>query len=280
MEAWASHEAWFRFFLRPSPYFCIRFSLMNNTHSNLHTIAGAMRRRLLTDSLFKYVMTFGGISVIIAISLIFFYLASVAYPLMRPAQVGDWQSYSVPGGASERTLHLASEEQREIGARFTDKGLVYFFNLRDGTTRGEVKIKLPAGAAITSFATGDAHEYIAAYGLADGRAVVVKQVYGVTFDSNNKRVIQPAIEYPLGEEPVVLDEKRAAIRKLAIQSKDNDTTLTALTQDGRLLLVGLAATRNLITGAVSTERISSNLEGVAGEIQNRRSQTTRVVCRP
>ena len=241
---------------------------MNNTNSNLHTIAGAMRGRLLTDSLFKYVMTFGGISVIIAISLIFFYLASVAYPLMRPAQVGDWQSYSVPGGASERTLHLASEEQREIGARFTDKGLVYFFNLRDGTTRGEVKIKLPAGAAITSFATGDAHEYIAAYGLADGRAVVVKQVYGVTFDSNNKRVIQPAIEYPLGEEPVVLDEKRAAIRKLAIQSKDNDTTLTALTQDGRLLLVGLAATRNLITGAVSTERISSNLEGVAGEIQN------------
>jgi phosphate transport system permease protein len=241
---------------------------MNDTNSNLHTIAGAMRRRLLTDSLFKYVMTFGGISVIIAISLIFFYLASVAYPLMRPAQVGDWQSYSVPGGTSERTLHLASEEQREIGARFTDKGLVYFFNLRDGTPRGEVKIKLPAGAAITGFATGDAHEYIAAYGLADGRAVVVKQVYGVTFDTNNKRVIQPAIEYPLGEEPVVLDAKRAAIRKLAIQSKDNDTTLAALTQDGRLLLVGLTATRNLITGAVSTERISSNLEGVAGEIQN------------
>ena len=241
---------------------------MNDINSNLHTIAGAMRGRLLKDSLFKYVMTFGGLSVIVAISLIFFYLASVVYPLIQPVEVSDWQSYSVPGGVSERTVYLASEEQREIGARFTDKGVVHFFDLRDGKSRGEVKIKLPVGVSITSFAAGDAHEYISAYGLSDGRAVVVKQVYGVTFDANNKRVIQPGIEYPLGEEPVVLDETGAAVQKLAIQGNDAATTLTALTRDGRLLLVGLTATKNLITGAIATERSGSTLDGVAGEIQN------------
>lgn len=241
---------------------------MNDTNSNLHTIAGSMRRRLLTDILFKHVMTIGGISVIVAISLIFFYLASVAYPLFQPVQVGAWQSYGMPGEESERTLNLASEEQREIGARFTDAGMVYFFNLSDGKPRGEAKIKLPAGAIITSFATGDANEYIAAFGLADGRAVVVKQVYGVTFDADSKRVIQPGIEYPLGEEPLVLDKKRDAIVKLAIQSKGDDTTLTALTRDGRLLLAGLAASKNLITGAITIERSSSTLDGVTGEIQN------------
>lgn len=241
---------------------------MNDTHSNLHTIAGAMRRRLLTDSLFKYVMTFGGISVIVAISLIFFYLASVAYPLVKPVEVGDWQSYGVPGGVDERTVYLSSEEQREIGARFTDQGVVRFFNLRDGTPRGEVKIKLPEGASITSFAAGDAHEYIAAYGLSDGRVIVVEQHYGVSFDANNKRVIQPGIGYPLGEEPVVLDQAHAAIHKLAIQSKDDATTLAALTRDGRLLLVGLTAKKNLVTGAVEIERSAGKLDGVAGEIQD------------
>lgn len=241
--------------------------LMNNTDTNLHTIAGAMRRRLLTDSLFKYVMTFGGISVIAAISLIFFYLASVAYPLIKPVEVSDWKSYSVPGGLAERTVYLASEEQREIGARFTDQGVVRFFNLSDGTPRGEVKIKLPEGVAITSFAAGDAHQYVAAYGLSDGRAVVVRQTYDVSFDADNKRVIKPGIEYPLGEEPVLLDEAHAPLRQLAIQSKDDATTMTALTGDGRLLLAGLTATKSF-TGAVSIERSTSTLDGVEGEIQH------------
>ena len=241
---------------------------MNDTNSNLRTIAGAMRRRLLMDSLFRYVMTFGGISVIAAISLIFFYLASVAYPLIKPVDVTDWKSYSVPGGAGERTVYLASEEQREIGARFTGNGVVHFFNLHDGTPRGEARIKTPDGATITSFAAGDAHEYIAAYGLSDGRVVVVKQTYGVTFDAANKRVIQPGIEYPLGEEPVLLDKARTPLHKLAIQSKDDATTLVALTRDGRLLLAGLTATKNLITGAVAIERSAGKLDGVAGEIRD------------
>ncbi len=241
---------------------------MNDTNSNLRTIAGAMRRRLLMDSLFRYVMTFGGISVIFAISLIFFYLASVAYPLVKPVDVSGWQSYSVPGGTGERTVYLSSEEQSEIGARFTGNGVVHFFNLRDGAPRGEVKIKTPRGASITSFAVGDAHEYIAAYGLSDGRVVVVKQNYGVTFDAGNKRVIQPGIEYPLGEEPVLLDKARTPLHKLAIQSKDDATTLVALTRDGRLLLVGLTATKNLITGAVAIERSAGKLDGVAGEIRD------------
>ncbi len=240
---------------------------MNNSDSNLHTIAGAMRRRLMMDSLFKYVMTFGGISVIIAISLIFFYLASVAYPLVKPVEISDWQSYEIPGGSTGRTVYLSSEEQREIGARFTDQGVVRFFNLRDGAPRGEAAIKLPEGVSITSFAAGDAHQYVAAYGLSDGRAVVVRQTYDVTFDADNKRVIKPGIEYPLGEVPVVLGETRSPLRRLAIQNKDDATTLTALTDDGRLLLVGLTATKSF-TGAVNIERSASTLANVEGEISH------------
>ena len=241
---------------------------MDETKSNLHTITGAMRGRLLIDSLVKYVMTFGGISVIVAISLIFFYLASVSYPLFKPVEVTDWNSYKVPGGTSAHTLYLSSEEQRAIGARFTDNGEVHFFNMHNGAPCGDVKIKIPAGVTVTSFAVGDPSEYIASYGLSDGRAVVVKQTYTVTFDTANKRVIQPAIEYPLGEEPLVLDKAGSAIQKMAIQSKGDASTIVALTRDGRLLLSGLTATKNLLTDEAQVESLSSTIEGVTGDIQD------------
>jgi phosphate transport system permease protein len=242
---------------------------MNDTNSNLHTIAGAMHRRLLIDSLFRYVMNFGGISVIAAISLIFFYLASVAYPLFKPVTVSNWQVYGVPGGGDGKTVHLASEEQREVGARFTDRGTVYFFSLHDGAQTGETAtLKLPANASITSFAAGDAHEYVAAYGLSDGRVVVVKQHYGTSFNAENKRVISPEILYPLGEEPLELDPRHVAIDKLAVQSTDDGTTLVALTRDGRLLLVGLSVTKNLMTGEMSVERNSATLDAVEGTVQH------------
>ena len=96
---------------------------MNDTNSNLRTIAGAMRRRLLIDSLFKYVMTFGGISVIVAISMIFFYLASVAYPLVKPVEVSGWQSYGVPGGwVSARFTCLPRNSAKSVRALPTRGG--------------------------------------------------------------------------------------------------------------------------------------------------------------
>ena len=241
---------------------------MDETKSNLHTITGAMRGRLLIDSLVKYVMTFGGIFVIVAISLIFFYLASVSYPLFKPVEVSEWKSFMVPGGTSSHTVHLSSEEQSAIGARFTDHGVVHFFNMHDGKPCGDVTIKIPDGVSLTSFSVGDPSEYIASYGLSDGRAVVVKQTYTVTFDAANKRIIQPAIEYPLGEEPLVLDKAGSAIQKIAIQSKGDATTMVALTRDGRLLLTGLTTTKNLLTDEAQVERLSSTLEGVTGDIQD------------
>ena len=45
------------------------------------SVNAAMGRRLLTDRLFKHTMTVGGVSVIVAVSAIFFYLASVVVPL-------------------------------------------------------------------------------------------------------------------------------------------------------------------------------------------------------
>jgi len=232
-----------------------------NLHAERH-----LSRRLTKDMLFRQLMTIGGISVIIAISTIFFYLASVVVPMFLPASMHDASQIPRPGPKEERTVHLSGEELAEVGARFTDAGRAVFFDMRDGRPMHEAGVKVPAGAKITSFDAGDPHEYAVAYGLSDGRALLAKQVYTVTFP-NDKRTITPKLEFPVGEEPIVVDDKGIALRMLSVQHGEKDgTTIVALTEDGRLIVRGLTGTKNLVTGEVTLESAGAELAPVTGTI--------------
>lgn len=229
--------------------------------SNVQTIAGAMRGRLIKDWLFKQIMSLGGISVIVAITAIFFYLANVAYPLVRAVEVTNRQNLSLPGAQHGHTVHYSAEEQQEIGARYTDTGHIVFFDLKTGAVRKDVSLPLPAGVRVTAFAAGDPSHYVNAVGLSDGRVLVVKENYKVEFDAtqNNRRVITPELEFPLGESPLVLDERGGPVRKLAVASADGTTTLAGQTADGRVIVLGLAARTNMVTGETTVEREEATL---------------------
>ncbi|WP_455205503.1 hypothetical protein, partial [Kaarinaea lacus] len=83
--------------------------------------------RFFKDTAAKHGVAVGGISVIIAILLIFFYLFYVVFPLFIPAKIERVANFPLPGSENQTTLYLALEEQNEIGARFTDTGEVVFF---------------------------------------------------------------------------------------------------------------------------------------------------------
>lgn len=84
--------------------------------------------RQIKDRIMTWSMGLGGISVIVAIVLIFFYLLYVVYPMFIPAHMERASEYTMPAADQDKTLHLAIEEQNELGARFTEKGTVIFFN--------------------------------------------------------------------------------------------------------------------------------------------------------
>ncbi len=247
---------------------------MEKIEANITTAGGYTGARMTKDKLFKNVMTFGGLSVIIAISLIFVYLASVVVPLFMPASMDTLARLPVPGNPQDTTVHLASEEQAEIGVRFTAQGNVAFFNLRDGQPRGEVRLPLPADATITSFAAGDLSQKVVAYGLSDGRALLAEQGFKVTFrqDPNDPtkdiRTITPSLHYPLGETPLVIDEAGRPLKQLSVQHHGRDTSVVALTDDDRLVLAVFESRENMITGAVSVERRVFELPPVEGEISH------------
>lgn len=237
---------------------------MEKIEANISRVGGYTGRRMAKDKLFKFVMTFGGLSVIIAISAIFFYLASVVVPIFMPAEMEPLRRLPVPA-AQATVVHLAAEEQAEIGVRFLSDGSAEFFDLRNGQAMGTARLVPPRGARITAFAAGDPSQKAVAYGLDDGRMLLARQSYQVSFrqDPNDPakdiRTIAPSLDHPLGEAPLLVDERGHALKLLTVQHNDDSSTAVALTDDGRLVMTAYSSRTNMITGEVATEHVSVEL---------------------
>ncbi len=215
------------------------------------------RWRLIKDSLARYAIVVGGWAIIVAIVLIFFYLLYVVIPLFIPASAQSIANYSVPGGDKGKTMLLAMEEQNEIGVRFTDRGGALFFNVKTGQTILDQTLAIPADTKIVSFSAQSGGEGAIAYGLADGRMLVAKQHYEITYP-DNVRTITPSITYPLEEPVVVIDPQGVALDKVAVGIAKDETTLVAATAH-KLFVVGLIRTKSLF-GEGKLERTVAELE--------------------
>lgn len=191
--------------------------------------------RLVKDVLAKHAVTLGGGSVILAIALIFFYLFYVVAPLFKSAEIEHVASYSLTQTEPSETLHLAMEEQSEIGVRFIREGAAEFYDLESGSLISREDILLPEDAKVSTFAAGGKAKGMVVYGLSNGQAVVVQHSYRVTFP-NDVRKITPEIRYPFGEEPLTIDDDGDILSLISFQNGEEEATIIAATNDGRLLM--------------------------------------------
>ncbi len=224
------------------------------------------RWRMAKDALARHGVAAGGLGVIVAILLIFFYLLYVVVPLFKSAETEAVASYALPAPAAGATAYLAMEEQAEIGARFTAQGHVVFFRVHDGAVVLDESVTLPAGVTITSVGTGIPARGVVAYGLSNGQALVVRQVYRVSFPGN-QRTITPALEYPLGEAPVLIDAAGRALSRIAVQGDGDQTTLLAYTADGELVLSNLHREESFLGDSDSVETVSAVLPRPPGAVE-------------
>jgi phosphate transport system permease protein len=210
--------------------------------------------RALKDKLASGGIAFGGISVIVAILLIFFYLLYEVAPLFESAKIERWQEnnqevapYTTPGLGN--TLYLTMEEQAEIALRVTDAGSMVFFNTLNGDVLKEESLTLPEGVVVTSFALASEYSGIFALGLSNGQAYVYKHKYKSTYP-NGLRVITPGLEYPLGAEPIQVSD--GPLDVLALNGEEEQWTLVG-GQRTKLSAVSVSLTENLITEEVEAE---------------------------
>jgi len=202
-------------------------------------------RRALKDRIARYFVAIGGVSVIIAILLIFFYLLYVVIPMFGSAEIKESFSYAAPGEGE--TLHLGLEEQGTIGVSFTDKGHVVFFNTDSGNIVLDENLDLPA--RISSVAS---NLDIVVLGLDNGSALAVRYKFDLSYP-DDVRTLTPGLEFPLGQTPLSLDGSGRALRHITIQLNEDVVGLAATTEDKRLVSARYLREESFISEDITIE---------------------------
>jgi len=198
-------------------------------------LAFRRRWRHLSDKTAKVGIAVGGISVIVAILLIFAYLFYEVVPLFAGAKVEQSSSFALED--SSENLHLAIEEQSEMAMRLGNDGVARFFDLSSGESVASIPISLPEQARITSFSLDSEQSGLFALGLATGEAVIARYTYDTRFaELDNRRILTPKIEYPFGEAPYKLTDGKA-LASIALRTSGENMVLAATAEGGELSLL-------------------------------------------
>ena len=231
------------------------------------TMSGSRKRRV-TDKLASISVTAGGILVLVALLLIFFYLLYVVKPIFESASIDAKAELTLP--VQGQTALLGINDQNQIGYRFSQQGHIDFFSLdsRSGFPIGTALKHVAIPGEVTSVAATSLGKRQMVYGFADGTALVVQPDFDVTYP-NDKRVTEAVVKYPLGQEHLVLDEQGRAITHLAYEATSALAIFAATTADGQTLLTARIGEENFLSGDVewTTKRYTvPSLSGKADQV--------------
>ena len=208
------------------------------------------RIRALKDHLTRWYVFIGGLAVLGAITLIFFFLGYVVYPLFQGADLTAKTAITpVWMQDAGKPLMLSVEEQNQVGMRVSDKGMVLFFSVKDGSELSRVNLPLPADTHVTSLGEDQPGSPVVVLGLSNGQALVFRHTYKVSYP-DGKKTITPAIEYPYGDAPITLDPRGLALDHVNLNVNDSTVVLAGST-GSQLNVVTLTSEENMMTGEVT-----------------------------
>ena len=214
----------------------------------------------------RWYVFIGGLAVLGAITLIFFFLGYVVYPLFQGADLNAKQAITpVWMQDAGKPLMISVEEQNQVGMRVSDKGMVLFFNVKNGEELSRVNLPLPAGTQVTSLGEDQPGNPVVVLGLSNGQALVFRHTYRVSYP-DNKKTITPAVEYPYGETPVVLDPQGRALDHVNLSVNDSTLVLAGST-GAQLHVVSLAREENLMTEEVTNTETRIDLPQMTKQVK-------------
>jgi len=226
------------------------------------------RLRALKDRLTRWYVLVGGLAVLAAITLIFFYLAYVVLPLFQGAELTSRQALQ-PAWLKEeagKPLMIALEERNLVGMRVSDQGQVLFFDTKTGEALERVDLPIPAGVQVSSIGTDQPGSSMVMLGLSNGQALVFTHTYKITYP-DNKKTITPTIDYPYGKQPFVLDEQARVLEHVSA-SVNGDTLLLAGSTGAHLQVIALTRSENMMTAEVTTEQTRIELPQMTETVKN------------
>ena len=191
------------------------------------------RKRALIDNGARYAIGLGGVSIIFAVVLIFFYLLWVVLPIFKPVEVQQQTQFELPTGESVNR-YLALEDSGVLAVRIISTGEIQFINLHSGQLVHQETVDLPEYGSVLDVIKLDREGHQLALMLDNTRVLFIEINYRVNF-VEGKREIIATVAYPYGEEAHELKGVDHVVRLAAQRSNDN-LILAALDSDGELML--------------------------------------------
>ena len=221
------------------------------------------------DTAVRWLIAIGGVGVIWAVVLIFFYLLWVVFPLFLPAHAELGEARTMRGWAQTEPVYFSVEEQLEVGLRLTDDGRAGFYHVPDGRPLTAGQLPIGAAARISAVAESVQLDGKVAVAANDGNVYVFRHEYETLFSGGvESREIRPVLSFPYGEQPL-LDLPFPAVTGLAFSDGEQALVIAGIGPGGRVRVNYATKSENFMTGEISLESqfletsVSFNATGVA-----------------
>lgn len=207
--------------------------------------------RAFKDAFARRAIAVGGWSVIVAITLIFFYLMYEVMPLFKSATIEQESRFELPESArSQPLLALFTEEQNEISALLDEAGQLHFIDAQTGAPLSSQSLAL-AGGQITSVKVKTPGDDSLLLGLNNGNAIAAAITFKVKFDEQGERLgVEPRVVQLFNGKALELDAQGRALHYITMQDAPSGKLLAGLVDEGQVVMSLLRQKTNFITGQV------------------------------
>lgn len=202
--------------------------------------AKSFEPRQIKNSLAKWLISFGGVSVLFTLVLIFMYLVYVIKPVFEAADLEPMAKLSI---SPEKSLAVGVDELNEIAFDISNSGLINFYQIKanDKHKAGELLLSETliddTDTLIDVFVT-NTNQYVLLTN--DGYIRVIQPLFKATFVAD-KRFISPVIGYPLGERKIQVDENERPLSIFSFSMTGERAVVVSHTADQRLLKTSFIA---------------------------------------
>ena len=197
--------------------------------------------RKAKNSLAKWIITLGGISVLFTLVLIFMYLLYVIKPIFESANVTVNAKFTI--SEPHKVVSNGVDELMEVAYNITENGTINFYQLIDSPdhqagTRIYSQSLVTEGEQLVQLVNIGQDQKLLLDSAGNVQLIAIK--FSSNFDSGTRRIV-PSITYPLGENYLPIDENNAALDKLSFAMDDERAVFVAVTHDQRLIKTNFIA---------------------------------------
>jgi len=216
------------------------------------SLVSSNRSRGVKNSLAKWLITLGGISVLFTLVLIFLYLLYVVKPIFESAQIEPKVSINLDLNANDNVLSTGVDELQEVAYEISEAGNIDFYHLKASASEADNQFSVGENAlSMSLFASDDFDQDRVTHVVnsfsankllhtTKGKTLLIQPSFYAKYGNDTREII-PQVNYPLGQDSLIIDEQQASLSKLAFAMDDEKIVFVAFTEDNRLIKTSFIA---------------------------------------